>query len=107
MGLSANLGGLGGGDPMRFIGGLATTMALLAALHWAPWRRRLTRIEAYILGTLAILAGQGIYLGFSQAWIELATFAVAAGLIVGGAYLYDWIANARVRLGHARQQDDD
>lgn len=91
---------------MRFIGGLATTAALLAALHWFPWRRRLTRVEAYTLGTLAILVGQGVYLGFGRGWLELAAFAAVGGAIVSAAYLYDWIANARIQL-HARQDNDD
>jgi hypothetical protein len=79
--------------------GLAVTITalVLAVQHWFPWWRKLRRLEAYTLGTAAVLAGQGVYLGFNRAWRKLALIAGLGGLVVFGAYLYDWCANQRAR----------
>jgi hypothetical protein len=86
------------GNEARFFGGLALTAALLAALHWFPWFRKLHRLEAYSLGTASIVAGQGVYLGFDARWRKLTAFSIIGGLVVYWAWLYDGIANQ-----HARQ----
>jgi hypothetical protein len=84
-------------DEVRFNAGLAVTGLALSSGHWFPWWKRLTRKQAYVIGSLAILLGQGFYLGFNKVWRRLAAFVLLAGIVVQGAYLYDELANARAR----------
>jgi hypothetical protein len=86
-------------EELRYIAGLTVTGSLLAAEHWFPWWRKLHRLEAYTLGVLAILLGQGIWLKFDQRWRRSAAFAAIAGAVVYAAWGYDTIANARARMG--------
>jgi hypothetical protein len=81
---------------VRFFGGLGLTCALLAAMHWFPWFHEIDRVTAYVLGTSAILVGQGVYLGFDDRWKEMCSFSLLGGLVVILAYRYDEHANERV-----------
>ena len=82
-------------DELRLVGGLALTGTFLAAQHWFPAWRKLHRLEAYTLGTLAICLGQGLYLGFNRTWRRLMMMVVTGGAVVYGAYVYDALANRR------------
>ena len=83
----------------RFCGGLLVTAGLLAAQHWFPWWKPPGRLACYTLGTSAILVGQAVYLGpRNRKFWQLATFPAIGGLLVYGAYLYDWAANRWARI---------
>lgn len=77
--------------------GILTTAGLLAAGHWFPWWRRLSRLQAYTYGTLAILLGQGVCERFSRRWLRHCLIAGSGGAVVIAAYLYDAIANNHAR----------
>lgn len=94
----------------RFYGGLLVTSFLLLAQHWFPWWKPLHKLSAYVLGTSAILLGQMVYLGpRSRRFWRLATFPAIGGVLVIGAYLYDWAANrwARIRAKGAATSGSD
>ena len=75
------------------------TVGLLAAQHWFPWWRPLPKLAAYTLGTGAIAAGQMVYLGpRSKRFWQLFAFPAVGGLLVYGAYAYDWAANRWARI---------
>jgi len=98
-------------------GGLLAGLLLLVG-HWFPWERfvegGLRRIEAYIYGTAALLAGFTL-----AAWLNdcpwaalwLAMIDVAGGLAVVGAYKVDDIsrglAGTRRQARRARYIDAD
>ena len=76
-------------DDALFAGGAMVAAGSLAALHYFPWWRKLRRTDAYIVGTLAVLLGQGVYLRFSRQWFRLCLIAIAGGTAVLGAYEHD------------------
>lgn len=81
-----------------FLVGLVITVLLLLVGHWFPWFKRLTRIQAYVYGTLSILVGQAVWLGLqSVIFWQVAAFAVLGGSAVWAAYQYDWLANKIAR----------
>jgi len=87
------------------VAGAMTTCGLLAAGHWFPWWQRLTRPQAYIYGTVAILLGQGVCERFSRHWLRLCLIASTGGVTVLGAYAYDHLANAHARTLAERRAD--
>lgn len=80
----------------RYVGGLATTGALLAAGHYFAWWKPLPRLAAYAFGVASILLGQGVFLRFNRQWRALCSFAMIGGGVVTGAHLYDTIARGIV-----------
>jgi len=76
----------------RLVAGSIATGGVLAAGHWFPWWKPLGPIGAYTYGVLAILLGQGIVLKFNRAWRKTCAVACAAGAVVCGAYVYDWLS---------------
>jgi len=85
-------------DDTLFIGGALTTAATLGTMHWFPWwRGHLKRVHAYILGVLAILLGQGIYMRFNRQWWRLCLIAIAGGVVVLGAYDHDATRRERAK----------
>ena len=91
-------------EDARFIAGVATTGAVLAAGHWLPWWRPLGKLAAYVYGCAAILLGQGFLLKFDRVWRRLCMIVCAAGVVVYGTYWYDDCAARRVRA-HAGDWD--
>jgi len=92
--------------------GVAFCGVALVALHYFPWPKRLTRPQAYIVGTLAIIAtfsGVCIYLAW---WLPLAAIwaiTVGAGIAVLMCYAYDaWRgATNLLRMGKHGDSSDD
>ncbi len=85
---------------IQFVFGLTVTTGLLLIGHWAPWPRKLRRLEAYTYGVTSILAGQAVWLGLQHEWqllLSSAAFAGVGGVVVGSAYLLDWILNQLIR----------
>ena len=81
----------------RLATGIAVTGLLYAVQHWAPWPRKLTRLEAYTIGTATLWIGLAIWMAPARVfWISLA-FPAVAGLSVGGSYLVDRVLNWRQR----------
>lgn len=79
--------------------GVAVTVLLLVATHWAPWPRKLHRVEAYVIGIASMLAGQAIWLGSLNqwdTWFGLVGWAAASGLAVIFAYTVDWLLRLRI-----------
>jgi len=82
---------------LRYTFGLVVTGALLAIGHWFPYPRRLRSLETYVYGTGSILIGLLVWLGFTDAWVAIAVFAVVGGLATGATHLYDQVMNWRQR----------
>jgi Na+/melibiose symporter-like transporter len=88
------------------------TILLIKVMHWFPWNallhRKLYRVEAYILGTLAIIIPAGVNL-----WIRGDTYAVgiivgcsiAAGITTVMTRIVDSIAAQRGELQDRRNRD--
>lgn len=81
-------------DVLLFGVPLALSASSLAAMHWYPWRGegnlRLTRVEAYSMGTLVVVGLPVAAMGLSIAmqivvslWFWMAL--LVANMLVGGA----------------------
>lgn len=88
------------------------TILLISVMHWFPWRallhRDLHRIEAYILGIVAILAPAISLLwtqGNTGAIAIILACSVAAGVATIGAKAIDKIAEYRNELHDRRNRD--
>lgn len=82
-------------EQARAVAGCATTGAILAAGHWLPWWRDLSKLAAYAFGCIAILIGQGIILKFNREWRRMCAVVLAGGAVVYGSYWYDALSNVR------------
>jgi hypothetical protein len=89
-------------------GAILTTL-ILAIGHWFPLPHRLPRIQAYIYGTTAIIAGFALWRLLNGDWITIAGLvivATAGGITVILAYKIDDIV-ARLRQAHQAQAADE
>lgn len=93
------------------IAALASVL-IISVMHWFPWRallhRDLHRIEAYILGIVAILAPAISLLwtqGNTGAIAIILACSVAAGVATIGAKAIDKIAEYRNELHDRRNRD--
>jgi hypothetical protein len=94
------------------VGGILTTLILLVG-HWFPWRdwlgRELTRIEAYVYGTLAITLGFAVWRISIGDWITpagLLLIDVASGAGVTASYLADRMGLDRAKARRASKLID-
>ena len=81
--------------------GVGATALLLAVGHWFPWPRGLRRLQAYVYGVAAILAGCTIWLGMHGEWLILAGvvgIAAAGGIVTCLTY---WLDDIITRLRKA------
>jgi len=90
--------------------GLGLTALVLMIEHWFPMPRKLHIVFNYVMGTVAILLGQSLWLrkiGHATLVIPLWSFAVAGGATVVLCYVVDWALNARIRaaLGNESKHD--
>jgi hypothetical protein len=94
--------------------GLAALLAALILLveHWFPWQmllgRRLHRLEAYVLGVLAmVLPLTGLFCVWGEMWAAIGLWVVigAGGLAVMAAYAVDGALLARRRAIEAEERE--
>ena len=80
--------------------GLGLTALVLMIEHWFPMPRKLHVVFNYVMGTVAILLGQSLWLrkiGHATLVIPLWSFSVVGGATVVLCYAVDWTLNVRVR----------
>lgn len=89
--------------------GVTITALLLLVGHWFPWRKPLTRVEAYIYGVVSIFVGFAIGRLMVSDWITpawLGAVCVGGGLAVLGAYGIDRLF-VLIDQAHRAESDDD
>ena len=94
-------------EVLTFAFGSTVTILVLAVGHWFPWD--LTRIQAYIYGTAAILLGFTIWrlpLGDWLTPLGLAIIAALGGVAVLLAYGTDKLVQ-RIRIAEMWEAVDD
>ena len=82
------------------IASLILTALLLVIEHWFPAPVRWHVIVNYVLGVLAILAGQSLWLyksGRVEMICDIWPFAIVGGLTVLLCYGIDWLLNTWVK----------
>ena len=90
--------------------GLVVTISLLFIQHWFPWPRKLHRLETYMLGVGAILAGVYVWMlraGCIEQWIELFVFCLVSGASVCISYLIDWLLKMRANSRFDKSNGSD
>lgn len=79
---------------------LVITALILMVEHWFPVPIKLHVIANYILGVLALLAGQSLWLYKSErisAILDIWIFAIIGGITVSVCYAIDWVLKTWVR----------
>jgi hypothetical protein len=74
------------------LAGAVLTALLLAVGHWFPWVHKLTRIQAYVYGVVAIFLGFALWRLLNGDWVTpvgLAYIAMTGGAMVWLAYGVD------------------
>jgi len=92
---------------LTFAAGSTITILLLTTGHWMPWQ--LTRIQAYIYGTVSILIGFAVWRLPLSDWLTplgLLIIALLGGATVKLAYTTDSITR-EVREARMRRRVDD
>lgn len=89
--------------------GASISTLILAASHWFPTLQRLTRIQAYIIGTVTLWIGFFVWrvlVGDTWTPIGLAIIDLAGGFTVIAAYGHDSNINAHRRVRMIERNDD-
>lgn len=78
--------------------GIVFSSVLLVAFHHIRWPRKLRRVEAYILGDVAILTGMLWWLSETDnidLWLQSVIYFIISGIVVCGCYCVDWALMVR------------
>jgi hypothetical protein len=92
------------------VAGAVLTALLLAVGHWFPWPRRLSRLDAYGYGTIAIFIGFALWRLLNRDSFTAAGFAFIAtigGITVILAYKIDDVVLAIRKVIKAQSSDPE